>query len=36
MSVMEMSHRSKAFAEIIETVNQDLRDLMGSRIITKY
>ena len=29
MSVMEMSHRSKAFAEIIETAEQDLRDLMG-------
>ena len=29
MSVMEMSRRSKAFAEIIETAEQDLRDLMG-------
>lgn len=29
MSVMEMSHRSKAFAEIIETAEQDLRDLMN-------
>ena len=29
MSVMEMSHRSKAFVEIIETAEQDLRDLMG-------
>lgn len=28
MSVMEMSHRSKAFADIIETAEQDLRDLM--------
>ena len=28
MSVMEMSHRSKAFEEIIETAEQDLRDLM--------
>ena len=28
MSVMEMSHRSKAFQEIIETAEQDLRDLM--------
>lgn len=29
MSVMEMSHRSKPFAQIIETAEQDLRDLMG-------
>ena len=29
MSVMEMSHRSKALWEIIETAEQDLRDLMG-------
>ena len=29
MSVMEMSHRSKPFEEIIETAEQDLRDLMG-------
>ncbi len=28
MSVMEMSHRSKAFDEIIKTAEQDLRDLM--------
>lgn len=28
MSVMEMSHRSKAFEEIIGTAEQDLRDLM--------
>lgn len=28
MSVMEMSHRSKAFASIIETAEQDIRDLM--------
>lgn len=28
MSVMEMSHRSKAFQEIIDTAEQDLRDLM--------
>ena len=27
MSVMEMSHRSKAFEEIIQTAEQDLRDL---------
>lgn len=29
MSVMEMSHRSKAFQEIIETAEADLRELMG-------
>ena len=29
MSVMEMSHRSKAFQEIIDTAETDLRDLMG-------
>ena len=29
MYVMEMSHRSKAFEEIITTAEQDLRDLMG-------
>lgn len=28
MSVMEMSHRSAAFANIIETAEQDIRDLM--------
>ncbi len=28
MSVMEMSHRSKEYQEIIETAEQDLRDLM--------
>ena len=28
MSVMEMSHRSKAFDEIIQDAEQDLRDLM--------
>lgn len=28
MSVMEMSHRSKEFASIIQTAEQDLRDLM--------
>lgn len=28
MSVMEMSHRSKAFEEIIQTAEQDLRDLL--------
>ncbi|MEZ3486332.1 MAG: 3-phosphoserine/phosphohydroxythreonine transaminase [Lachnospiraceae bacterium] len=29
MSVMEMSHRSKAFQEIIDTAEMDLRGLMG-------
>ena len=29
MSVMEMSHRSKAYAEIIETAEADLRSLLG-------
>ncbi len=29
MSVMEMSHRSKAFGDIIETAEADLRDLAG-------
>ncbi|WP_165060329.1 MULTISPECIES: 3-phosphoserine/phosphohydroxythreonine transaminase [unclassified Adlercreutzia] len=29
MSVMEMSHRSKAFAEIIETAEADIRELMA-------
>ena len=29
MSVMEMSHRSKPFQNIIETAEADLRDLMG-------
>ena len=29
MSVMEMSHRSQAFQNIIDTAEQDLRDLMG-------
>ncbi len=29
MSVMEMSHRSKAFSQIIETAEQDIRDLMN-------
>lgn len=29
MSVMEMSHRSKAFEEIITTAEQDIRDLMN-------
>ncbi len=29
MSMMEMSHRSKAFEEIITEAEQDLRDLMG-------
>ncbi|MGN0507292.1 MAG: 3-phosphoserine/phosphohydroxythreonine transaminase [Lachnospiraceae bacterium] len=29
MSVMEMSHRSKAYEAIIQTAEQDLRDLIG-------
>ena len=29
MSVMEMSHRSKAYQEILDTAEADLRDLMG-------
>lgn len=31
MSVMEMSHRSKAFEEIIETAETDLRELLKDR-----
>ena len=29
MSVMEMSHRSKAYKDIIDEAEADLRDLMG-------
>ena len=29
MGVMEMSHRSKVFQQIIDEAEQDLRDLMG-------
>ena len=29
MSVMEMSHRSAAFTDIIQTAEADLRELMG-------
>ena len=29
MSVMEMSHRSKAFQDIIDEAEQDIRDLMN-------
>ena len=29
MSVMEMSHRSKVFEDILQTAKQDLRDLVG-------
>ena len=29
MGVMEMSHRSKAYQEIIDTAEADLRELMG-------
>ncbi len=35
MSVMEMSHRSKAFENIINEAEQDLRDLMQIRTITR-
>ena len=35
MSVMEMSHRSAAFQQIIDEAEQDLRDLMNIRIIIK-
>ena len=33
MSVMEMSHRSKAFEGIINEAEQDLRDLMNLSLI---
>ena len=36
MSVMEMSHRSAAFQEIIDTAEKDLRELMNIRITTRY
>ena len=36
MSVMEMSHRSSVFQEIIETAEADIRDLMQIRIIIRY
>jgi len=36
MSVMEMSHRSKMFEEIIHTAEADLRELMGIRPTTRY
>ena len=36
MSVMEMSHRSKVFQNIIDEAEADLRDLMGIRQITKF
>ena len=35
MSVMEMSHRSKAFQQIIDEAEQDIRDLTFL-IITRY
>ena len=35
MSVMEMSHRSKVFEEIIQDAEQDLRDLMNILIIIR-
>ena len=33
MSVMEMSHRSKAFEEIIKTAGSDLRELMHIKVL---
>ena len=36
MSVMEMSHRSAAFQEIIDTAEKDLRELITFRITTRY
>ena len=36
MSVMEMSHRSKVYDNIIKEAEQDLRDLMNIRTITKF
>ena len=36
MSVMEMSHRSKAFETIIQEAEADLRELRISLIITRY
>ena len=33
MSVMEMSHRSQAFQEIIDTAEADLRELMNLSLI---
>ena len=35
MSVMEMSHRSAAFQEIIDTAEKDLRDLIIFLIIIR-
>ena len=36
MSVMEMSHRSKVYDNIIKEAEQDLRDLLNIRTITRY
>ena len=36
MSVMEMSHRSKVFDDIIKDAEKDLRELMNIRIIIRY
>ena len=36
MSVMEMSHRSKVYDNIIKEAEQDLRDLMEIRITIRY
>ena len=36
MSVMEMSHRSKAFETIIQEAEADLQKLMDIRTITRF
>ena len=36
MSVMEMSHRSKVFDDIIKEAEQDLRDLMNIPTTIKF
>lgn len=36
MSVMEMSHRSKDFQDIIDEAEKDLRELMNIPTTTKY
>ena len=36
MSVMEMSHRSAAFQEIIDTAEKDLRELMNIPTTIRY
>ena len=35
MCVMEMSHRSKVFQQIVDEAEADLRDLMGSPTTTR-